>query len=49
MVVNKHNLRWEVMMWTKVRGGYSSGGRRSYGIGDRIGQDDSFKCGHPRH
>ncbi|XP_027363740.1 glycine-rich RNA-binding protein RZ1C isoform X2 [Abrus precatorius] len=31
------------------RGGYSSGGRGSYGAGDRIGQDDCFKCGRPGH
>ncbi|XP_028122733.1 glycine-rich RNA-binding protein RZ1C-like isoform X1 [Camellia sinensis] len=31
-------------------GGYSSGGRGSYGGGDRsVGQDDCFKCGHPGH
>lgn len=31
------------------RGGYSSGGRRSYG-GDRsAGHDDCFKCGRPGH
>lgn len=28
---------------------YSSGGRGSYGAGDRIGQDDCFKCGRPGH
>ncbi|KAK7280512.1 hypothetical protein RJT34_25576 [Clitoria ternatea] len=31
------------------RGGYSSGGRGSYGVGDRVGQDDCFKCGRPGH
>ncbi|XP_061338853.1 glycine-rich RNA-binding protein RZ1C-like isoform X1 [Gastrolobium bilobum] len=31
------------------RGGYSSGGRGSYGVGERIGQDDCFKCGRPGH
>ncbi|GMN52894.1 hypothetical protein TIFTF001_022039 [Ficus carica] len=32
------------------RGGYSSGGRKSYGGGDRsVGQDDCFKCGRPGH
>ncbi|KAF4390719.1 hypothetical protein G4B88_015609 [Cannabis sativa] len=32
------------------RGGYSAGGRRSYGGGDRsVGQDDCFKCGRPGH
>ncbi|KAG4998621.1 hypothetical protein AAZX31_10G262700 [Glycine max] len=31
------------------RGGYSSGGRGSYGAGDRVGQDDCFKCGRPGH
>ncbi|KAJ9684706.1 hypothetical protein PVL29_016934 [Vitis rotundifolia] len=31
-------------------GGYSSGGRGSYGGGDRsAGQDDCFKCGRPGH
>ncbi|CAL5404341.1 unnamed protein product [Camellia sinensis] len=31
-------------------GGYSSGGRGSYGGGDRsVGQDDCFKCGRPGH
>ncbi|PIN01605.1 Alternative splicing factor SRp20/9G8 (RRM superfamily) [Handroanthus impetiginosus] len=31
-------------------GSYSSGGRGSYGGGDRsIGQDDCFKCGRPGH
>ena len=31
------------------RGGYTSGGRGSYGVGDRVGQDDCFKCGRPGH
>ncbi|GAV60732.1 RRM_1 domain-containing protein/zf-CCHC domain-containing protein [Cephalotus follicularis] len=32
------------------RGGYSSGGRGSYGGRDRpVGQDDCFKCGRPGH
>ncbi|KAK7277268.1 hypothetical protein RIF29_18419 [Crotalaria pallida] len=31
------------------RSGYSSGGRGSYRLGDRIGQDDCFKCGRPGH
>ncbi|KAI4347673.1 hypothetical protein L6164_008464 [Bauhinia variegata] len=31
------------------RGSYSSGGRGSYGVGDRVGQDDCFKCGRPGH
>lgn len=32
------------------RGGYISGGRRSYGGGDRsVGQDDCFKCGRSGH
>ncbi|XP_062091976.1 glycine-rich RNA-binding protein RZ1C [Humulus lupulus] len=32
------------------RGGYSAGGRRGYGGGDRtVGQDDCFKCGRPGH
>ena len=31
------------------RSGYSSGGRGSYGVGDRVGQDDCFKCGRPGH
>ncbi|KAF7820181.1 glycine-rich RNA-binding protein RZ1B isoform X1 [Senna tora] len=35
------------------RGGFSSGGRESYrgsyGGGDRVGQDDCFKCGRPGH
>ncbi|KAK3031766.1 hypothetical protein RJ639_037063 [Escallonia herrerae] len=31
-------------------GGYSSGGRGSYGGGDRsLGQDECFKCGRPGH
>ncbi|ONI23764.1 hypothetical protein PRUPE_2G206800 [Prunus persica] len=32
------------------RGGYSTGGRRNYGGGDRpVGQDECFKCGRPGH
>lgn len=31
------------------RSRYSSGGRGSYGVGDRVGQDDCFKCGRPGH
>ncbi|TQE00048.1 hypothetical protein C1H46_014301 [Malus baccata] len=31
-------------------GGYSSGGRRNYGGGDRpVGQDECFKCGRSGH
>lgn len=33
----------------RYRGGFSSGGRGSYGAGDRVGQDDCFKCGRPGH